>query len=149
MNGFRNAPADACHDFEAAQWEAAYDEVANLVNYEKNWDGEGAFSARPGLIDATLRLFQILDQCNSAPADVYLAPDGTIVLEWHLLRGQATIINVRATDQVEIIYRTAGQEPQFGTELIPVPIPQWEPTCLSGPNEPISFYDDGAYELAA
>jgi hypothetical protein len=148
MNGTRTEPADACHDYIAAQWEAARDEAADLGNRGSNWDGQGALPVRPGLIEATLRLLQSLEPFNSAPADVYLASDGTVVLEWYFAQGRATIVNVREVDHAEVIIRTPGEPPQFTT----LPIPSTVGTSMTDmrpPDEPISYFDDGAYELAA
>ena len=148
MNYVRTIAVDACHDYAAAQWEAAYDELANLTVLKHDWDGEGAYPARPGLIAASFRLFQMLEeQSNPAPADVYLAPDGTVVIEWHFGVGSTRVINVRTTDRAEVIRRLPNRHPEFSTVQIPMEHGQMTfPAPVS--NDPISYLDDGAYLLA-
>ena len=113
-------PADARRDTAADEWKAAYDALVNLSLLLTDWDGEGAFPPRAGLLAATYRLFQTLEkQSHVAPADVYLSADGTVVLEWHFEDGRNAIINVRVTDHAEVIRRTPNRNPEFST--IPIP----------------------------
>ena len=130
MNNCQNDASDDCLDHEAAQWKAARDELANLVNYGPNWDGEGAIPIRTGLLAATLRLFQLLEPINLAPSDLYLAPDGTVVAEWHLPAESVTIVNVRVADHAEVTNRTIGKAPQFSNLPIP-PIGDGPPVASS------------------
>lgn len=148
MNG-QNESFDIERDFAALQWQEVRDELSNLANCGTNWDGEGAIPARPGLIEATLRLCQMLQRFdNPAPVDVYLAPDGTVILEWHPSEKCAEIINVRVSDNAEVTVRELGKKPLFLQLPIP-PAAGHSRTAPGRPNEPISYLDEGAYELAA
>jgi len=149
MNGSRTGVADPCHDFTAAQWEAVRDEVSGLANLGPNWDGEGGLPAQPGLLEAALRfLCQLEEYENPPPVDAYLAPDGTIVAEWHGEGGLRIIANVRAPAEAELTYRWTGKKPVFRTAPILPPAATVPPVPSRGSYEPVSFYDEGAYELA-
>ena len=103
----------------SAQREAVYREVAALATYEPNWNGEGALPARPGVVEATLRFLPSHELNLFLPADAYLAPDGTVILEWHFPDGRITIANIRVADRAELTHRTPGQNPRF--ETLPIP----------------------------
>jgi hypothetical protein len=157
MSNFHEQLSDACHDYEAALWETARDDVVSLAACGPNWDGEEALPVRPGLIEATLRFLRFAElRQYPPPSDVYLAPDGTPIVEWHFPGGCATIANVRVREWAEVTYRTNGRPPQFDKVRIPsfpdlgtagaVDAPH-SPTCA--PIGPTSYLDDEVYSLAA
>lgn len=87
-------------------------ELAALDSLPPNWDGEGALPARPGAVSSAMKYLSISGA--TSPDDVYLAPDGTVVMEWHTSDGR-TVANVRDSKLVEITHRNVGKPTRFDT----------------------------------
>ena len=86
---------DRLPDCVPDSWEELLGNIANLNECRQDRDGEGALPARPELMEAAIQYLQSIRLSMSAPQDAYLAPDGTILIEWHLADGCATIANIR------------------------------------------------------
>jgi len=110
-----NESTDAYQDTVVTPWTSVRDEIATLNVLGPNWDGEGSLPMRPGLFDAASTLCQMLEQEDAPPDDIYLGPDGSLLLEWHFEDGFITIVNVRVPDHAEVICRSPGQPPLFST----------------------------------
>ena len=140
--------SDWMFDWIADRWEEAIDSVESLNDYGQNWDGEGSLPVRFGLVEATIQFLQSNRSNLPAPQDLYLAPDGTVLIEWHSEAGYATIANIREKNRVEIVYRCPGRPPLFESGTIVLP-PDEHPGPAQDPDQPVSCLDEGAYGLAA
>jgi hypothetical protein len=134
------------HDLLVAQWEAARDEATSLLNCGENWDGEGARAVPKKLVEATLRL---LDPkfLTDAPTDIYPAPDGTVLMEWHRANGCVHVANIRTSDRVEFVHRFPGSKPHSEVVMLPS---QTEVSAVPSTNlAELTSLDEGAWSLAA
>lgn len=149
MNDYLADEKKPSDEYMASHWEAARDEVRNLVNLPTNWDGEGADPFRENLISPTFSLLLHAERCHfPPPTNIYLTASGTAMVEWHFANGYAVIANVRESNHAEIIYRYCdGRKPEFQRiELEESTKPTIVAPLLC---DPPSCLDDEFYHLAA
>ena len=149
MNDYPADEKKQSDEYVSSHWEAARDELRNLVNLPVNWDGEGADPFREELISPTFSLLLHSERCHfPPPSSIYLTASGTAMVEWQFANGYAVIANVREPNSAEIIYRYCdGRKPEFQCiELddITKPIIVTPFRC-----DPPSCLDDEFYQLAA
>ncbi len=90
-------------DVPAHSWSQLIDQLRCLRTLENNWDGEGAESPHPSLVDGAITLAQTLQATRYPPADRVIASvNGTIYFEWHSPLGYREI---EVTSPLDAEYR--------------------------------------------
>jgi hypothetical protein len=140
---------------EGRMWDKAQDRIFALLRLRDDWDGAGASSVSVELVVAALRCLEWLRLADepSAPHDVYLMPDGNIMLEWQYSDGLIRRVEVEGEGRGQMMVSGPNLATTFrdlswsGAHPRPRVKPVSREESLELATGPTAFSSEGAFRL--